>query len=69
MTYPKLIPTRAEVEAAALVQRAERHRLARRVDDAPETILFDDRMGRTPGFDEPVPRWLRLWRRFRNWFR
>jgi hypothetical protein len=64
-----MIPTRAEVEAAALVQRAERHRLARRVDDAPETILFDDRMGVTPGFNEPVPRWLRLWRRFRNWLR
>ena len=63
--YPKLIPSKDEIEVAALVQRAQRYSLSRRVNDNPETVMFDDGYGRTYGFDEPVPMWKRSVRRAR----
>jgi hypothetical protein len=58
--YPKWLPSPAQIEAAIAQQRAERERLARRVDDGPMTILVSGGYGPTPGFDKPIPRWRRV---------
>lgn len=58
------LPTDEQIEAMIADQKKQRIRNARRVDDGPLTIMVEDGFGRTPGFDKPVPWYLRAWRRF-----
>jgi hypothetical protein len=64
--YPSWLPSPAQIEVAVARQRAERERLARRIDDGPLTILAPEGYGPTPGFSEPVPAWRRIWNRICN---
>jgi hypothetical protein len=52
------LPTEPEIKAAIAKQRAERIRMAQRVDDGPQTILVPRRPVEKSAPDEKDPPWV-----------